>query len=357
MHEDERKRLFKIVESKLPELPWYAQEYIVRSRRKKSPNTLINYCLDYIAFFDWLLLEGFFVGLRIDIPLVVLEKLQHTDVEPFADYLSIENSNTADTIARKFAALKSLFHYLSQVAEDENNYPYLKRNVMVKVLINEKEKLTVAAKAQRIENKILRDDEIFEFRSFVADGFQSICDNNKRIFNAYLKNRERDLAIVSLILGSGMRISETLSLDLKDMDWTEAQATIIRKGNKKDVVTISDISMQDLQAYIAIRKERYHVEDKQAAIFLSLPTGPKGKVGRLTVRSAQKMLDRYVDSFGKPALTLHKLRHTFATKFHRENNDLAKLKEQLGHEDMNTTMIYTHIGKIDRRESVNKADS
>ena len=69
------------------------------------------------------------------------------------------------------------------------------------------------------------------------------------------------------------------------------------------------------------------------------------------------MLDRYVNSFGKPALTIHKLRHTFATKFHQENNDLAKLKEQLGHEDMNTTMIYTHIGQEDRRESVNKADS
>lgn len=80
-------------------------------------------------------------------------------------------------------------------------------------------------------------------------------------------------------------------------------------------------------------------------MFLSLPTGPRGAVGRLTVRSAQKMLDRYVESFGKPALTIHKLRHTFATRFHQEN------------EDMNTTMIYTHIGKEDRRESVNKADS
>ena len=89
-------------------------------------------------------------------------------------------------------------------------------------------------------------------------------------------------------------------------------------------------------------------------MFLSQPTGT---VGRLSVGAAQKMLERYVDSFGKPALTIHKLRHTFATKFHQENNDLAKLKEQLGHADMNTTMIYTHIGQEDQRASVNKADS
>ncbi|WP_420832509.1 tyrosine-type recombinase/integrase [Paenibacillus periandrae] len=76
-------------------------------------------------------------------------------------------------------------------------------------------------------------------------------------------------------------------------------------------------------------------------------------MGRLTVRSAQKMLERYVDSFGKPALTIHKLRHTFATKYHQENNDLAKLKEQLGYSDMNTTMIYSE----DRRESFIRADS
>jgi site-specific recombinase XerD len=75
------------------------------------------------------------------------------------------------------------------------------------------------------------------------------------------------------------------------------------------------------------------------------------------VRAAQKMFDRYVEAFGKPALSLHKLRHTFATKFNQKNNNLAKLKIQLGHEDLNTTLIYTHIDKVDQRESVNKADS
>jgi site-specific recombinase XerD len=357
MHIDERKRLFKKADSKMIELPWYAQEYIDRNKRKKSPNTLLNYCLDYISFFDWLILEGFFNGVRGDIPLSILESLRAADVERFADYLAIDFGNSPDTIARKYASLKSLFHYLSQVAEDENNYPYLKRNVMIKVVVPEKEKLSFEEKVTRIENKILRDEEIFEFRMFVAEGFQLTCKDNRRLLNSHLKNKERDLALISLILGSGMRISEALSLDLDDMDWLKAKASVTRKGNKKDSVTISDIALQDLQAYIAIRKNRYRVSDNQTAIFLSLPTGPTGSVGRLTVRSSQKMLERYVEAFGKPSLSIHKLRHTFATKFHQENNDLAKLKGQLGHADMNTTMIYTHIGQEDQRASVNKADS
>ncbi|CAM4043897.1 tyrosine recombinase XerS [Paenibacillus alkaliterrae] len=356
MHVDERKKLFKKVECKMIELPWYAQEYIERSRRKLSPNTLLNYCLDYIAFFDWLVVEGFFRGTRIDLPISVLENLRPDDIQRFGDFLAIENTNSIDTVARKLSAIKSLFHYLSQVAEDEYNYPYLKRNVMVKVEI-EKEKITIEKKAARIEQKILLDDEIFEFRLFVAEGFQGTCSGNKRILHSHMKNRERDLALVSLILGSGVRVSEALSLDLDEIDSLKAKISVTRKGNKKDSVTISDIALQDLQAYLQVRKERYRVGDSQPAVFLSLPTGPLGTVGRLTVRGAQKMLDRYVDSFGKPALTIHKLRHTFATKFHKENNDLAMLKEQLGHEDMNTTMIYTHIGSEDRRNSVNKADS
>lgn len=356
MHIDERKRLFRKADNKMIELPWYAQEYIERSKRKKSPNTLLNYSLNYIAFFDWLIAEGFFHGERGDFPLDVLENLRAADIERYGDYLAIEHGNSLDTIATKFASLKSLFHFLSQISEDDAGYPYLKRNVMIKVEI-EKEKLTLDKKAARIEDKILRDDEIFEFRLFVAEGFQSCFEKNKRILNSHVKNKERDLALVSLVLGSGLRISEVLSLDLDDIDWLKAKVSVTRKGNKKDSVTISDIALQDLQSYIAVRKSRYRIGDNQPAVFLSLPTGPSGAVSRLTVRAAQKMLERYVESFGKPALTIHKLRHTFATKFHQENNDLAMLKEQLGHADMNTTMIYTHIAQEDRRNSVNRADS
>jgi site-specific recombinase XerD len=87
-----------------------------------------------------------------------------------------------------------------------------------------------------------------------------------------------------LILGSGLRISEALSLGLDDVDSLKSKVSVTRKGNKKDTVTISDIALADLQAYISVRKARYQVGDNQPALFLSLPTGPRGAVGRLTVR-------------------------------------------------------------------------
>jgi len=159
-----------------------------RAQLSKKANTLQNYILDYIAFFDWLIAEGFFQGSRGDIPLEVLEGLRATDVERFGDFLAIEQGNSKDTIARKIASLKSLFHFLSQISEDESGYPYLKRNVMIKVEA-EKEKVTIEKKAARNEDKILRDDEIFDFRLFVAEGFRNVCEGNKRILNSYKKTR------------------------------------------------------------------------------------------------------------------------------------------------------------------------
>jgi integrase len=242
------------------------------------------------------------------------------------------------------------------MAEDDLLNPYLSRNVMMKV-VSSKSKLTSSEKAARIEDKILDNDETFDFRLFVAQGYRETIVGHPRILSAHIKNRERDLAIISVVLGSGLRISELLALDLEDIDWVKAKLHVTRKGNKKDAVLVSDIGLSDLKAYINTRCKTYKVKAKFPPLFLSLPTGPSGAVGRLTVRSAQKMLKRYVDAYGKPALSIHKLRHSFATNYHKINKDIAKLKEQLGHEDINTTMIYTHIGQTEQRESVNKADS
>lgn len=98
---------------------------------------------------------------------------------------------------------------------------------MVKIE-TEKEKITVMAKADFIKDKILRDKELFEFRQFIAGGFQIIYKDNKRI-----QNKDRDLALVCHILDSDLRVSEALSLDLPDIDWLEDKVLVTRKGNKK----------------------------------------------------------------------------------------------------------------------------
>ncbi len=126
--------------------------------------------------------------------------------------------------------------------------------------------------------------------------------------------------------------------------------------NKADSVPFSDIAKQDLMEYLSIRNAKYKVDDKVKPVFLSSPTGPNGSVGRITVRSVQTFVEKYAKAFGKGGLTVHKLRHSFATNHYMENNNLAQLQQQLGHSDINTTMLYTHLTSDAMKEAVNRAD-
>lgn len=91
-------------------------------------------------------------------------------------------------------------------------------------------------------------------------------------------------------------------------------------------------------------------------MFIAAPVGRKGKNRRLTQRSIEKLVEKYATAFGKPALTVHSLRHSFATRYHIENNDVPKLKNQLGHSSIQTTMIYTHLTDDQMKNAVNNMD-
>ncbi|KZE67996.1 hypothetical protein AWM68_17650 [Fictibacillus phosphorivorans] len=343
-----------LVEQRLQNLPWYVSEFIAHKGRKNSEETLINYCRDYELFFNWLVSESISPGPAKEVPLNVLEQLRIINIESFENFCRQQLGNAKDTVARKIAALKSLFHYLSQIAEDDNLYPYIKRNVMAKIDIV-KEKHSEAKKAEHISSRILLEDEIIQFREFVAHGYGEVFKKNPRKFKAYKRNQIRDLALISLVLGSGMRVAEIVSIDIDMVDWNRSHVLVKRKGDKHDKVVFSDIALLDLLAYKEIRQEQYIPDKSEKALFLSSPTRT-GKSERLSKSAAQKMVDRYADAFGKGALSIHKLRHTFATNHYKENKDIATLKRQLGHSNINTTMIYTHVFDNTLKDSVNKAD-
>lgn len=356
MNSHKKQVYFKKVENKIEELPWYVGEYIDKSRRKLSPASLLNYCHDYNIFFDWLLAEGYFTGNRKQIPLNLLESLTVQQIEDFLSFLEFNSNNSKLTINRKLSALKSLFHYLQNIAETADLQPYLHRNVMAKVELNvvKEDQETIA---NRMEGKILRGDEFEQFRQFVAYDFGFENKDNKKVYNFHKKNRERDTAIISLILGSGLRLSEVVGLEIDDIDWKKSRVRVIRKGNKEQYVYFSDQALFDLKEYMKIRDERYSVNKGNKALFIASTMGPKGTTRRLTDRSIEKLVEKYAIGFGKPALTVHKLRHSFATRYHFENNDIPKLKRQLGHSSVQTTMIYTHLTNDELHAAVNKIDS
>ena len=325
-----KQQQFQKLQKLLNELPWYVDEYINHKLRKLSTASLFNYCHDYKIFFNWMVSEQLVSGTIKDIPLERLEKMTVLEIESFLNYLHYQLNNKELTVNRKLSALKSLFNYLQNIAETPDLKPYMNRNVMAKIEFNEVTD-SMETKATKMEGKILLGDEYEKFRLFVANEYGEIFKENKRIYNFYQLNKERDTAIVSLILGSGLRLSELTGIELDDIDFKKYCVRVIRKGNKEQFVYFSQVAMADLQEYLSVRIAKYQVERTNKALFISAPIGPKGKSRRLTARSVENLVAKYATAFGKPSLSVHKLRHSFATRYHAEINDVPKLRRQLGH--------------------------
>ncbi|WP_438497536.1 Gfo/Idh/MocA family oxidoreductase [Paenibacillus sp. IHBB 3054] len=154
----------KNLDQRLHLMPWFVQQFIDYKRPDLSPSTLLEYIRDYESFFGWLRVEGLSTaGSNAEITLLDLETLHMDSIVGYRLHLTTraEGTNTRVTVSRKLSALRSLFHYLSQIAEDEDFYPLLKRNIMAKVEIKRihKPKDTAA----KLKGKILEDEELLEF--------------------------------------------------------------------------------------------------------------------------------------------------------------------------------------------------
>ena len=347
----------KKLDEKVISLPWFIQQFIDYKLPDLSPSTLLEYVRDYEQFLTWLRVEGLTSAEKnADITLHDLETLHMESIVGYRLHLTTrtEGTNSKITVSRKMSSLRSLFHYLSQIAEDEHFYPLLKRNIMAKVEMKRihKPKDTAA----KLKGKILEEDELIEFIAYVAEGYGEAIADNKQALYAYKLNRERDACIVSLILNSGLRVSEVVNLNIADLDLSNKLIYVYRKGNHdetfKTPVYFREQSKDDLAAYLALRQERYHTPKREKALFVAIPNGQKeGK--RMTKRAMQAMIIKYAKRFGKPYLTIHKLRHSFATDYYLQN-DIYKTKEQLGHASTETTEVYAHLTDKTMSEAIER---
>lgn len=349
--------------------PWYVEKFIEHKKAKKnSPSTLLGYLRDFSFFFRWMMTEGLSTATDMkDIPLSDLNDLKKETVESYILYLqeshlyersvllsnptkSAKKEYSDRTISRKISSLKSLFHYLSALAEDENGESYLTRNVLAKIELEITE-LTPLARAHAIRAKILIDDEIYQFVDFVYNGYLTHCDTEKKK-QYHMQNRDRDTALIAMILSGGFRVSEIVSLDLSDIIMEKNQLKLIRKGKKEDAPFFSDWGKEYLAKYLQLR-DKYNPEPQEDAVFLAVsPTNPNGH--RIEVRSVQKLVKKYAKAFGIPDLSVHKLRHSFATQFLRLNPDPHQLQAQLGHSKIETTMQYAHVLEDALGKAVNR---
>ncbi|CAG7627959.1 tyrosine recombinase XerS [Paenibacillus allorhizosphaerae] len=345
------------LEKKLPAMPWYVEKFINYKLPDLSPSSLLEYVRDYETFFSWLLAEGLTSAAAIrEIPLTDLEKLHMESIDHFKMFLSTrkENANVRTTISRKLSSLRSLFHYLSQIAEDDDFYPLLKRNVMAKVEIKRTHKPKDSA--AKLEGKLLQEAEIIEFIDYVKNGYAEDVARNKQALYSYELNKTRDTCIVSLILHSGLRVSEVFNLNLDDIDLKKKLAYVYRKGKNDDTfktpVYFRQEAVEDLSLYLELRQPQYKPAKKEKALFLAIANGKK-EGERMTKRAIQEMVIKYAKRFGKPYLSVHKLRHSFATDYYLRN-DLYKTQEQLGHASPETTQIYAHLTDKTMAEAIDK---
>lgn len=346
----------QLLEQRLPLFPWFVEQYIQHKLADLSPSTLLEYTRDFEMFLRWMIQEGLSPASALNqITLEDLERLNLADIDSYKLHLQLRNRNSLVTRERKLASLKSLFHYLSQIAEDDQHYPLLKRNVLAKL---KTQRLTNAKlTASRLQGRILEDDaEISDFCTFVERDYITQISDNPQALHYYQKNRVRDTAIVTLILASGMRVSEVVNLDIDDIDLTKKVAHIYRKGSKdpgfKQSIYFSEAGKKALLQYLQIRSSAYPHDRSEKALFLAIPRGAS-QAKRMSKRAIQQMVSKYAAAFGKPMLSVHKLRHSFATSYYLKN-DIYKTQRQLGHASTETTELYAQLSDKTMEAAINR---
>ena len=293
----------------------------------KSKNTVFSYFRDLKVFFDF----------KKSNPLLKkykLEKLKPINITMYYSYLVADKQNSAVSIKRKKYVLKLFLEYLFEMEILEKT-PIPKESVIKSKIKN--------------NSKIPTYLEIEEIQKIN----QSIRDLYKDEFI-----RSRNFFIINLFLHTGLRISELVSLDIKDMEKTKKTdyLTVVGKGNKERIIPINvdelskELGDEDnlIKVYLDDRKS---VKSNTDALFVSK------KGGRLTQRYIQMELKKIIAySNIDKTITPHKLRHTFATHFLKNGANLRIVQEILGHSSISTTQIYTHSDKQDLVNAMKKSN-
>lgn len=353
-----RELLLEKIEELKGIMPWFVLEYYQSKLTVPySFTTLYEYLKEYRRFFEWLLDADISNATQItDIDLNSLENLSKKDLETFILYLrerpslntySTKQGVSQTTINRTLSALSSLFKYLTEEVEDKNGEPYFYRNVMKKVA-TKKKKETLASRAENIKQKLFLGDETMEFLDYVDREYELKLSNRAK--SSFRKNKERDLALIALLLASGVRLSEAVNLDVKDLNLKMMVIDVTRKGGKRDSVNVAGFAKPYLEQYLQIRKARYKAEKQDLALFL---TEYRGIPNRIDASSVEKMVGKYSQDF-KIRVTPHKLRHTLATRLYDATKSQVLVSHQLGHASTQVTDLYTHIVNDEQKNALDK---
>ena len=325
-------------------LPEFCDEFFVGVEPQTTVLTRLGYAYDLRIFFDYLVKRvRAFKGMSADeITLPDLEKVTVTHLENYMEYLSLyefdgkEFTNGDRGKARKISTVRSFFKYFF-------NKDKLSSNVAAKIsLPKQREKEIVRLERHEIE-KILN----------AAEEGEGMSAHQRKIL---LNTRARDVAILSLLLGTGIRVSECVGLNVKDIDFESNAFTVTRRGGSRAILYFNDDVKEALQYYVEgerkallSRTEKLVVGDEDA-LFLSL------QVKRICVRAVEKLVKKYAEVAAPlKRISPHKLRSTYGTELYRATGDIYMVADVLGHRDVNTTKKHYAAIEQDHRRIAAKA--
>lgn len=297
-----------------------------------SEKTISEYLLDLRTFFRFLIARDKKISPdseefeKINIRGIDLEYIKNITTEDIYEFLMYTDNirgNMAAAKSRKLSSIKGFFKYLT------TKRMMLEDNPAINI---------EAPKKKQALPKFLSLEESLDLLNAVKNDKDS-------------KTTVRDYAIITLFLNCGMRVSELVGINIEDVDGQFRSMTVTGKGNKQRIIYLNEACKTALADYVQERLGEQHKACMSRALFLS------SREQRISVKTVQWMVYKYLDLAGLESkhYSVHKLRHTAATLMYQTGNvDVRVLKDILGHEQLNTTQIYTHVSNRSMEEAMSK---
>lgn len=319
-HDDQNKQNILKMRAVLKTLPSYCRTFFLGIEDYTSARTRLAYAYDLRLFFEFLHEQNAICAkLDIkDIPFELLDELTHLDIEEYLEYLTLYRRDGRDITndergkSRKLASLRSFYNYFYKAEMLKNNPAAL----VSMPKLHEKEIIR------------LEPNEVAVLLDQVEDGSKL----TKKELEYHKKTKIRDVALLTLLLGTGIRVSECVGLDMQDVDFDVCGIKIRRKGGYEAIVYFGEEVETALLDYLEERDRIIPVEGHENALFLSLQNR------RMTVRAVEKLVKKYTSRVTTlKKITPHKLRSTYGTTLYQETGDIYLVADVLGHKDVNTT--------------------
>ena len=305
----------------LKTLPPFCRDFFRAIEPRTTTKTRISYAYDIRIFFQFLLEQNpAFKDWSMDSFTVdILDQITALDLEEYEEYLKVyqagdkTETNGERGLKRKMSSLRSFYAY------------YFRREMI-------HTNPTVLVDVPKIHQKSiirLEADEVAMLLDYIEHGGDDLT-GQKKIY--YEKTKDRDLALVTLLLGTGVRVSECVGLDVEDVDFKNNGIKVTRKGGNEMVVYFGPEVEKALKKYLEVRENIVPVEGHEHALFYSTQ---RKRIGVQAVENLVKKYSKQVTTTKK--ITPHKLRSTYGTALYQETGDIYLVADVLGHKDVNTT--------------------